>query len=277
MRNSPSPKALLCTVTALIAVAMLVSCQRQTEPQAEAPPEGAASQTTALAPSEPQAPPQAAPQAAPPRTAPRRAASEPLASAPPASTPAPETPRAAIPAPAPPPPKQARLEAGTTIAVRTTNTLSTKLVKTGERFLATLEEPLVSGDWVIAPKGATVEGRVVESDPGGRVKGLATLAVALESVTTADGRRLEIETSRVTVEAKSSVKKDAVKTGIASGIGAAIGGIAGGGKGAAIGAGVGAGAGVAGTLATRGDPAEIPAETVLRFQLAAPVTVTEQR
>jgi hypothetical protein len=161
--------------------------------------------------------------------------------------------------------------------VRTTNTLSTKLVKTGERFLATLEDPLVSGDWVIAPKGATVEGRIVESDPGGRVKGLASLAVTLESVTTADGQRVEIQTSQVSVEAKSSVKKDAVKTGIASGIGAAIGGIAGGGKGAAIGAGVGAGAGVAGTLATRGDPAEIPAETVLRFQLAAPVTVTERR
>jgi hypothetical protein len=273
MRNRHPLKARLWTVTVLVSALWLGSCQRPAERQAEAPPEQTAPQTTALAPSEPQAPAQAAPPAtAQPGSAPRRAAGEA-----PAGAPAAETPRAAIPKPAPPPPKQARFEAGTTIAVRTTNTLSTKLVKTGERFLATLEEPLVSGDWVVAPKGATVEGRVVESDPGGRVKGLATLVVALESLTTADGRRVAIETSRVTVEAKSSVKKDAVKTGIASGIGAAIGGIAGGGKGAAIGAGVGAGAGVAGTLATRGDPAEIPAESVLRFQLSAPVTVTEQR
>lgn len=265
----------------LVTALLLASCQREATRQAEAPAEQAPPQTSALAPSEPQAPAQAAAPATPPAQTPtRRAASGPQGStAAPATPPAaaPETPRAAIPAPAPPPPKQARLEAGTPIAVRTTNTLSTKLVKTGERFLATLEEPLVSGTWVIAPKGATVEGRIVESDPGGRVKGVASLAVTLESVTTADGQRLEIETNQVKVEAKSSVKKDAVKTGIASGIGAAIGGIAGGGKGAAIGAGVGAGAGVAGTLATRGDPAEIPAESVLRFQLAAPVTVTERR
>lgn len=264
----------------LVTALLLASCQREATRQAEAPAEQAPPQTS-LAPSEPQAPAQAAAPATPPaQTSPRRAASGPQGStAAPATPPAaaPETPRAAIPAPAPPPPKQARLEAGTPIAVRTTNTLSTKLVKTGERFLATLEEPLVSGDWVIAPKGATVEGRIVESDPGGRVKGVASLVVTLESLTTADGQRVEIETSQVKVEAKSSVKKDAVKTGIASGIGAAIGGIAGGGKGAAIGAGVGAGAGVAGTLATHGDPAEIRAESVLRFQLAAPVTVTERR
>jgi hypothetical protein len=190
------------------------------------------------------------------------------------------TPAAPPPAPAPPPPpppKQATLAAGTAIEVRTTNTLSTKVVKTGERFVATLEQPLASGTWVIAPKGATVEGKIVEADEGGRVKGLASLTVALTALTAEDGQRVPLETNSVSVQAKSSVKKDAAKTGIATGVGAAIGAIAGGGKGAAIGAGVGAGAGAAGTLATRGDPAVIPAETVLQFQLAAPVTVTERR
>jgi hypothetical protein len=43
-----------------------------------------------------------------------------------------------------------------------------------------------------------------------------------------------------------------------------------------VGAGVGAGTGVGVAAATRGDPAVIPSETVLRFQLRSPVTVTER-
>jgi len=224
-----------------------------------------------------QAPPPASPQSEQLGKSPEQGSAAVKEAAPPAAeTPRPR-PSAPAPAPPAPPPKQATLAAGTPLVVRTTNTLSTKVVKTGERFMATLAEPLVSGTWVIAPKGATVEGTVVRADEGGRVKGVASLAVALTALTTADGRRIAIETNTVSVEAKSSVKKDVARTGIASGIGAAIGAIAGGGKGAAIGAGVGAGAGAAGTLATRGDPAVIPAETLLHFELSAPVTITERR
>ena len=66
-----------------------------------------------------------------------------------------------------------------------------------------------------------------------------------------------------------------MKVGVASGIGAAIGAIAGGGKGAAIGAGAGAAGGTGLVLGTRGEAAELPAETVLSFKLAAPVNVQE--
>jgi hypothetical protein len=43
--------------------------------------------------------------------------------------------------------------------------------------------------------------------------------------------------------------------------------------GAAIGAGAGAAAGTGTAMMTRGDPAVIPAESVLTFKLSAPVTV----
>ena len=82
------------------------------------------------------------------------------------------------------------------------------------------------------------------------------------------------KTDSFTAEAKSTKKKDAVRTGVASGVGAVIGGIAGGGKGAAIGAGVGAGAGVGTSMATRGDPAVIPAEELIQLKLTAPVNIT---
>ena len=163
--------------------------------------------------------------------------------------------------------------AGTQIVVRTTTTLSTKDLKSGDSFAATLEQPLAVDGVTLAAKGAEVEGVVVESDPGGRVKGVAQLSIALRSIHTAEGK-VDIQTGPHVAEAKSSVKKDVTRGAIMTGVGAAIGAIAGGGKGAAVGAGVGAGAGTATAMATRGEAATIPSETVLTFQLKAPVTVT---
>lgn len=173
----------------------------------------------------------------------------------------------------PPAPKPITVPAGTQVVVRTTTAISTKDMKAGEHFAATLQQPLVVDGVTLAPKGAEVEGIVVESDPGGRVKGVAQIGVALRSIQTAAGK-VEIQTGAYVTEAKSSVKKDVTRGAIMTGVGAAIGAIAGGGKGAAVGAGVGAGAGTATAVATRGEPATIPAESVLTFQLKAPVTVT---
>ena len=114
----------------------------------------------------------------------------------------------------------------------------------------------------------------MEADKGGRVKGRALLAVRLTSIETAGGREMDIITSTYSVEAQSTKKEDAAKVGIGAGIGAAIGAIAGGGKGAAIGAATGAGAGTGVVLATRGEAAQIPSETVLNFELRSPLTVT---
>lgn len=174
---------------------------------------------------------------------------------------------------APPAPRKTTLAAGTALTVRTTNTLSTKSVQSGETFTASLEEPIMDGSRVVAPKGATVYGKVVDADPGGRVKGVASMTVRLTELQTADGQRVAINTDAYGVQAKTTKKKDATKVGIASGVGAAIGAIAGGGSGAAKGAGIGAGAGAGAVLATRGDPAVIPSESVITFSLTEPVTI----
>ena len=164
------------------------------------------------------------------------------------------------------------VDAGTALKIRTTTTLSTKSASTGEGFVGSLVEPIVVGDKVISQSGATVRGVVADSDPGGKVKGVARLAVRLTELETTDGT-VDIVTNTYATQARTTKKKDAVKIGIGSGIGAAIGAIAGGGKGAAIGAGAGAGAGTGVVLATHGEPAVIPAESVLTFQLDSPVTV----
>jgi hypothetical protein len=160
------------------------------------------------------------------------------------SQPAPE---AAPPLPAKP--ASVTIGQGTRIQIRTETELSTKDVKTGDSFTATLAEPISVDGQVIAPRGARVDGRVVDSDPGGRVKGVATISVRLTQLHVG-GHPVAIRTGAIVREAHATKRKDAVKVGIGAGIGAAIGAIAGGGQGAAIGA---ASGGAAGTGVGPGD------------------------
>ncbi len=170
-------------------------------------------------------------------------------------------------------PQQFTLPAGTVIPVRTTAEVSTSKVKNGSVFDAVLEKDLVVDGTTLAKAGALVTCVVVESDPGGRVKGVASLSVAARSIAGVGGNTLTVKTDSYSTSANSTKKRDTIRTGIATGAGAIIGGIAGGGKGAAIGAGAGAATGVGVNAATRGDAAVIPTETLIEFSLSAPATV----
>ncbi|MBP7868419.1 MAG: hypothetical protein KA419_21035 [Acidobacteria bacterium] len=176
----------------------------------------------------------------------------------------------------PPPPHTFTWGAGSTFEVKLASGLSTKANKSGQPFSAELALPLEDGDWVVAEKGAAVSGTIVESNPGGRVKGVAFLVLTLNRLTLADGRTVDLKTDSFTQKARTTHGKDAAKIGVGAGAGAVIGGIAGGGKGAAVGALVGGGAGTGVVLATRGDPATLAAGARLTFRLAEPVTITRQ-
>ena len=172
-----------------------------------------------------------------------------------------------------PPPPPATVTAGQKIRVRTTSTLSTKSNSSGETFVGTLEDAVMDGERVVFPAGSTVTGRITFADKGGRVKGVASIGVELAQLESSSGEAIPVNTAVVVRQAKKTHTKDAQKIGIGAGAGALIGAIAGGGDGAAKGAGVGAGAGTGTVLATRGDPAVIPAETVLTFELSDSVNV----
>jgi hypothetical protein len=272
VKNHSSIHVIGVWLAAAVLAATVSGCSSP-EPASSAPPaSSAAPAATAPAATTPQgaAPAAAAPAGAQPAAStPQAAPTEPAPAAPAAPAPPPPPP--------PPPPRTFTLKEGRTIAVYTTASLSTKTNQAGEKFSAVLAEPIVDDDWVIAKKGAHVEGVVVDSDPGGRVKEVASIVVTVDSLTLADGRSVRLSASRFLREAKTTKGKDAKKIGIGAGVGAAIGAIAGGGKGAAIGAGIGGGAGTGAVLATRGDPAVISAETRLSFTLRSPVTITEQR
>jgi hypothetical protein len=234
----------------------------------KAPAKGAQKPSPAAAApaAEPAAAPAPATQNAPP-------AAQPQVAQTPTAAPAP----AAAPAPPPPPqPHSVTLAAGTLLTVRLGETLSSNKNQAGDTFAATLDRPLEIDGFVVAERGARVEGRVVEAEKAGRVRGLSSLAVQLTSLTTADGQRIPIRTASFRKEGQSERGRDAAKVGVAAGIGAAIGAIAGGGRGAAIGAGVGGAAGTGGVMATRGKAAELPVETRLSFRVSDPVTITEK-
>ncbi len=168
------------------------------------------------------------------------------------------------------------LPVGLDLVVRLDRTLSTASHQAGDRFMATLDEPIVIDRLIIADRGAQVEGRIVESDRAGRVRGRSFLAVELTSLHTDDGQVAALRTSRFEREGEGQAKKTATRAGIGAAVGAAIGAITGGAKGAAIGASTGAGAGAGSEAIRRGEDAELRSETRLFFRLEEPLEITEK-
>lgn len=164
----------------------------------------------------------------------------------------------------------AEIPSGTVVHVRLLDTLNTKRNRAGDRFTATLDEPLVSGDRVIVPKGTPFRGHIVQARQSGRFKGRAAMALSLDSFDL-DGATYPLDTNRSARASAGHKKRNWLWIGGGSGGGAAIGAIAGGGAGALIGAGAGAAAGTAGAAITGKRNVTIPVETRLAFTLRAPV------
>jgi hypothetical protein len=186
---------------------------------------------------------------------------------------------AAPPAPAaqpqaPPPPPPIVIPAGTAVTVSLQQAVSSKTSQDGERFQATLAEPLVVGGQVVVPKGTNCYGTVTEAHAAGKFKGAATLKLSLNRIEIG-GTPVEIKTSGVAKTSTGKGKRTAGLIGGGAAGGAIIGALAGGGKGAAIGALVGGGAGTAGAAFTGNRDISLPAETVLNFQLTEPITVQQ--
>ncbi len=92
----------------------------------------------------------------------------------------------AAPAP-PPPPPTVTLNAGMLIPVRLVDGLSPERNAPGDAFAATLDSELVADGFVIAERGARVEGRVVAIG--------AALAIELTRLHTSDGQHVAIRTA----------------------------------------------------------------------------------
>ncbi len=164
------------------------------------------------------------------------------------------------------------IPSGTLLRVRIDEALSTRRNSRGDRFTATLTDSVIVNGRSALPSGTRLTGHVLASSASGRLKGRARLVLALDSFER-DGHRYPIATSAASRVSSSHKKRNLLAIGGGAGTGAAIGAIAGGGVGAAIGAGAGAAAGTVGAAVTGRKQVVIPAETVVRFTLGAPVRV----
>jgi hypothetical protein len=166
---------------------------------------------------------------------------------------------------------------GTYVTVHVNQWLSSDRNQQGDAFFASLAEPLVVDGVVVAQRGQTVQGRITQAQKAGRVEGTSKLGVELTSLTLVDGTQVNIHSQMVTRNGQTSLGRDAGGIAGTTALGAAIGAGADWGRGAAIGAGAGAAAGILGVLLTRGRPTEISPESMLTFQMEAPVTVATDR
>jgi hypothetical protein len=209
-----------------------------------------------------QATPAAAPAATPPaETTPAAAA----APAPAAAVPAP----APAPPPPPPPPKVYTVPAGTPLVVRLEQTVSAKNNNVGDTFTGVLAQSVRVQGVTVIKAGAPVTGTVVASKGQGRFKGDGALGIGIRRV-----GNYSVITSSYEKSISGKGKRSTGFIAGGGGGGALIGGLAGGGKGALIGGLLGAGAGTAGAAFTGNKDVSVPAESVVTFNLTAPITVT---
>jgi hypothetical protein len=207
-----------------------------------------------------QATPAAAPAATPPaETTPAAAA------APAAAVPAP----APAPPPPPPPPKVYTVPAGTPLVVRLEQTVSAKNNNVGDTFTGVLAQSVRVQGVTVIKAGAPVTGTVVASKGQGRFKGDGALGIGIRRV-----GNYSVTTSSYEKSISGKGKRSTGFIAGGGGGGALIGGLAGGGKGALIGGLLGAGAGTAGAAFTGNKDVSVPAESVVTFNLTAPITVT---
>jgi hypothetical protein len=176
---------------------------------------------------------------------------------------------------APPPPAVIELPAGTRLRVRLDSDLGSNTSQPGDRFSATIADPVVVNGQTVIPQRERAEGTVVDAKALGHFKGGALLSIRLERVHTRWGS-YPVATSSIDRAEKGKGKRSAGFIGGGAAFGALIGGLAGGGKGAAIGAVAGGGAGTAGTAFTGNKQIVLPAETLLTFRLEHSVHITEQ-
>ena len=189
----------------------------------------------------------------------------------PAAT-APAQTQPAAPMAAEPKPEPIIVPAGTTLTVRLSQAVGSKISQAGQSFSGTVAHAVVIGGKTAIPAGTPVSGTVVDAKPLGRFAGGASLTLKLSSINL-HGSEREIQTSADTQTAKGKGKRTAVLAGGGAAVGALIGGLAGGGKGAGIGALAGGGAGTGGAAFTGNKDIVLPAESVLSFTLEQPLEV----
>ena len=169
--------------------------------------------------------------------------------------------------------KPVTIPQGALLRVRVNRPLSSNHTPVGSTFDGVVTNDVVAGGEVAIPRGAQVQGTVIEAKGSGVLKGRGELSIQLTQVTLA-GKSYPLQSDVWAHNGGDKTTETIDKTAGVGAIGALFGALAGGGEGAAIGAGVGAAAGLGSSAASGRGQVFIPAEGMVAFHLAAPATVT---
>jgi hypothetical protein len=161
---------------------------------------------------------------------------------------------------------------GATLNVRINRGLRTDHTKPGTNFTGTVMQDVVAGGAIVIPRGAQIQGTVVDAKKAGVLKGRGELALEVNGLSLG-GQQYGLASDVWTRTGPDKTKRTVNNAVVGGVIGALFGAAVGGGEGAAVGAGVGGGLGVANSAASNGNLA-VPPESLLTFHLAEPVQVT---
>src|SRR5215468_2343937 len=168
--------------------------------------------------------------------------------------------------------RRVTIPAGTRILVRTTDDIDSQGSRPGSRFTAELETNLELDGVTVAPRGATVHGRLVEASAAGRTSGRSRLTLELTDIVINDTAN-SILTESYEIRGRGQSGRTTRRGLRGAGLGALVGGIAGGGGGAAVGGALGAGAGKATSAARGGQQISVPSGSLIEFRLAQPASL----
>ncbi|MBV8630132.1 MAG: hypothetical protein JOZ83_04355 [Silvibacterium sp.] len=169
-------------------------------------------------------------------------------------------------------PATVTVPAGTRISVRTIDTIDSTSSLPGDRFTASLAEPLSVDGNVVVPRDALVYGRLTQAKTSGTFAGRSQLRLELTGIVV-NGKLMPIVTGEYDVNGKSRGASTAKRAVAGAALGAIIGAAADGGQGAAIGAGAGAGAGATSEVIVGSEQVKLPSETLIDFTLEQEVTI----
>jgi hypothetical protein len=170
------------------------------------------------------------------------------------------------------------IPSGALLRVRVNHTLNSNHSQPGTIFDGTVVNDVIANGLVAIPRGASVQGKVVDSKSSGALGGRGQLSIQLTQVTLG-GKSYPVASDVWAHNGNDKTIETVNKTLGVGALGAVIGAIAGGGKGAAIGGGVGAAAGLGSSAASGNGEVFIPAEAIVTFHTVADTqvaTVSEQ-
>jgi hypothetical protein len=168
--------------------------------------------------------------------------------------------------------------AGSMLRIRINRGLDSNHIKPGTPFDGTVLNDVSADNAIAIPRGATVQGTVIDAQKAHALSGRGEISLQINSVTLG-GVTYPLNTELWEQKGRDK-STSTVNSALGLGaLGAIFGAVAGGGAGAAIGAAAGGAVGVAGSASSPNGRVIIPPEAVITFRVAEPAvvkTVSEQ-